>query len=221
LAGAVATCAAGCTHAGHRTTGEPSEVAAPGPPSPGVAPNAIVEAAGQTAALSRAEAEARLPEAYTAFEASGSDESRLRVLLLTLQARADEGRDSRALRLLAQPPAAQFRSGEGRAGLEPFLQSMLEARLEEMRKSQRLDRELESALSQIGDLEARSRKERAKTKAIGASLREERQRIEELAARLAQEREKVAGLREQIENLKRIEALIDKRELPEKKEGDP
>ena len=229
VASAVATCAAGCTHSGHVTTAEPPKVAAPRISLPVTSTNATIEAAASAAALSREDAEARIPGAYTAFEWSGSDEDRLRVILLTLQARADEGRDSRALELLERAPAAPFRSGERPVGLEPFLQSMLEARLEAFRQTQCLERDLEAALaqirdldlalSQIRDLEARFKKERAKAKAAGASLREERQRIEEMAARLAQERERASALQEQIENLKRIEELIDKRELSEKMEG--
>lgn len=181
----------------------------------------------RVASLSPEEAREDLEAAWDTFADTGTDRDRLWVVLLAV--RADEGpvADERAAALLERPPA-QTAEGEDLGGLEALLYFVLDqraARTGELLRAQAENEELRSELHSLDaslgsdrarllELEAKLEEERRKTEALHARLEEERKRAAAASARLEAETKKAKALQGQIEQLKIIEKIIERRAEP-------
>jgi chromosome segregation ATPase len=185
--------------------------------SPRDAASALLERLG---AFSPEGAEAELPVALEALAWSGKKEDRLWVALLTLRARADAGRDARALALLERGTEELSQEGADLASAESLVRSLLESRIEAGRTIQRSDERLASALGEVQHLEARLRETRKNAEVLGARLQGEEKKTAALETSLAQQQKKTTALQDQIDQLKSIERIIDRRAEPKEAEAE-
>lgn len=190
-----------------------------------VRPDPACDALARAAALSPTEAEGLLPAAVDAFRTRRSPEARVWVLLLLLRAPPREFGDAWALEMLEAARAW----GEGRgdhAALEALLEGIFAARLEQARNLRRAEagaaeeRETGRALRRsLAEARLTLEAERARVQSLQRERDEWEAQVRPLQAGLEEERRRSAELKGQLEQLKAIEKILERREGPVPGEG--
>ncbi len=199
-----------------------------GPDSPSasdVVPDPACTTLAKAGALNREEAEALLPDAAAAFRADRSPGNRLWALLLLLRAEPREFRDAWALEVL-DASSTDAASEARQRGVETLLGDVFAERLlraaalrraeAESQGAQELARNLQNFLDEVRDA-LRVATER------GVALRAERdealRKEAALGSTLEGERRRAAELQAQLDQLKAIEKILDRRDVPPPLEG--
>ncbi|GAB4273292.1 MAG: hypothetical protein Kow0092_28600 [Deferrisomatales bacterium] len=160
---------------------------------------------GPWADLTPGRAGLELPDAVAAFERTGREADFVRAGLLALRAFPSEQSRASASRLLA---GARTRTRLDRSPIGDLVLAALEGRQVRRRLGARLEGR-ERALGQVrAQLEAAESELQASRARLAATVKE----LSRVRAALAREVAKREALEGQIEQLKAIEAIIDKRE---------
>lgn len=200
----------------------------PAPDRPGASyalPDPVCTTLAKAGALNREEAEELLPNAAAAFRADRSPGNRLWALLLLLRAEPREFRDAWALEVV-DASSADAASDPGQRGVESLLGDVYAERLlraaalrraeAESQRARELARSLQSSLDEARDA---LRVETERVSALRAERDEALRKEAALSSTLEGERRRAAELQAQLDQLKAIETILDRREGPPPLEG--
>lgn len=181
--------------------------------------------------LSPEAAREALPRAFADAQEAGSPEARLWAGLLAVRAGAAGSSEvARALALVDDDATPETEARDDAwAGLLALVRSALTGRLEALQELDRIRAALgvsqaraEAAFRTLDQLETQQTAARQDVHAEArGKLEEARRTIDSLRAELEEERKKAAALQGQLEQLKTIEKIMDRREEPKVKGSPP
>jgi len=193
--------------------------------APEAQPHPVAEVLARAAALTPEEAQRLLPGAVDAFRTERSPKSRVWVLLLVLRAPPREFGDAWALEVLEAARAGREGAGDYGA-LESLLEDVFAARLQQASARRRAEAGAEGAREDARALQVSLREarlaldaERGRVQAVQREQDELAARVRPLQASLEEERRRAADLQGQLEQLKTIEKILERREGPAPGEG--
>jgi hypothetical protein len=174
-------------------------------------PDPVWRALGRLAALSPAEAEGQLPAAMNEFRTRRTAETRLWVLLLLLKAPPREFGDAWALEVLGS--AVQEEGiAERRQNLEALIEHIFAERLAQEDALQRAEAELAKERETVRTLQGALDAEHARAEGFARGQGETGSKVRSLEAALQEERARTRDLEGQLEQLKAIEKILQRRE---------